>query len=302
MFGLLTFLLVPKIYNDYERHQPGYEEKNNLRNRLLLGVHDVDLGNNLSIYASVQKYIFIWTQRFLQFPESQPKTWYVCFLFLLGLLVLPWFRAEFIPSGKDQTESMGYFYLWGLLFERNQWVSVDTWIYVIFQLTFSVGFFILILVWKSTPAELMHCKGIDKAHKAHLCDWLLFQVLVLVFWGWRFLDLCELGTFYGGYYPTVIFNLLTWWLLFVGAIKVSDAIMAFMIWKARQGGANPLATSSSFLDICGACRQAMDEPNDTSNYRTSEERIIIQEDSTGSDSSSSDSHRRAFRRVASKKD
>lgn len=289
IFGLLTSLLVPKIFNDYEQHQPGYEEKNNFRNRLLLEIHDVDLGNNLSIYATVQKYIFIWAHRFLQFPESQREIWYICFVFLLGLLTLPWFRAEFIPSGKDQTESMGYFYLWGLLFEKGQWVSVDTWLYVIFQLTFNVGVFILLFVWKSTRIEWMQCKGIGKEYQTLLCDRIWFQVLALIFWVWRVKEHSDLATFYGGVYPTLVFNLISWWFIFVGGFLINGLIQSIVTMKQHQ-------LLNAPLDICNACQQAVDEPNHIAITTTNER----QEDS--SDSSSTDNRRAVRRNGSSKRD
>lgn len=336
-------MIVPKIYTDYEKNQPGFEEKRNLRNKILYQIHEIDLGLNRSIYASIQKIVYTWIHRFLQFPEEQPGVWYMCFACLIALFSLPWFKAELIPSGKDQYESMGYFYLWGLLFHDDQWVPLaDTWMYAIFNLTFDVGLFILFFVWKSTSVHLLYCRGIEKtsSHMSLICDRLWFQSLVMVYWLWRLIGVSDLATFYGGIWPTLIFNLLVWWLFGVAGVIVfgKNGIMAVAISRNKQQS-EPLGIS---LEICPACHDSSadtDEQLVTANrlfvhhqastaaqqqVQQSEEEqaqflqqqiensiVIPQEEESrrflfdnesGSDSSSTSNSRRAVRRNASKND
>lgn len=325
---MLITLVVPKIFNDYERYQA--DEHNNLRNKILLHIHEIDLGVNRGIYVSIQKHIYTWTHRFLQFPEEQPYVWYMCFFFLLSLFTLPWFRAEFIPSGKDQEERMGYFYLWGLLFEQ-QWVPMaDTWLYAIFQLTFNVGLFVLFFIWKSTNIHELRCKGVTAPQdtvSSHLYNRLYFQVLILVYWLWRAKGLSELATLYGGVWHTLILNLLVWWLIAVAVVIVigkQGVITAIQTKKRAQ--MEPLGGG---LVICAGCRNATSESMNTdlasinagggedsqilvsdpavaslSTNIPEESRGLLFDDSEASsnDSSSAESPRKAFRRNAMKKD
>lgn len=318
---MLTTLIVPKIYNDYERHQTGFIEKRNLRNKILYQIHEIDLGLNRSIYASVQKQLYTWIHRFLQFPEEQPEVWYLCYIFLLGLLTLPWFRAELIPSGKNQGQSDGNFYLWGLLFENNQWIPLaDTWMYAIFSLTFNCGIFILFFVWKSTSVHLLYCKGMEKTERVSLlCDRIWFQLLVLIYWMWRMKEVSDLATFYGGVWPTLISNLMFWWLIIVALLIIfgKNGIVAMIMSRNRNLDAEPVGIS---LEICPACYDSNTdvEPVDQfvnvlANHQESEERHIditpqneesrhLLVDEEGISSDSSDNTRIALRRKTSKKD
>jgi hypothetical protein len=329
---MLITLVVPKVFNDYERHQT--DARNNLRNKILLQIHEIDLGVNRGIYTSIQKHIYTWTHRFLQFPEEQPYVWYLCFVCLVSLFTLPWFRAEFIPSGKDQEERMGYFYVWGLLFEQHQWVPMaDTWLYAIFQLTFSVAVFILFFIWKSTSIHDLRCKGIaiasQEANASLVCNRLWFQILVLVYWMWRLKGVSDLATLYGGVWPTLVLNSLVWWLIAVAIVIINGKqgiITAIQTRKHAQ-----MEPVGNGLVICAACRNAMGEPMNTDllfvgigaeeNSQTlaadsiagslsvnipeqEESRRLLYDDSgpSGSDSSSTESPRKAIRRNASKKD
>ncbi|KAI7903330.1 Metallo-dependent phosphatase-like protein, partial [Cokeromyces recurvatus] len=240
--SMLLTLIIPKLLNDYERHRNNFIEKNNLRNRLLLQIHKIDSSN----YCSIRKFILIWMHRFLNFPEDQPYVWTLCFMFLTSLLILPWFKAEFIPSGQTEAESMGYFYLWGLLFEGQQWVPLDTWLFAIFQITFSVAVFILLFIWKSTNASLLQCKG--NTMTTLLCDRVWFQILVLLYWFWRFEGLTDLAKFYGGIWPTLILNQLVWWLFIVAFLIIFDKTDLISKRKDRD--------ESITLDICTSCDNA----------------------------------------------
>ncbi|KAF1802973.1 Metallo-dependent phosphatase-like protein [Mucor lusitanicus] len=253
--AMLITITVPKIYNDYEKsHQR--DARHNLRNKTLLSIHEINVGINRGIYAGIQKHIFVWVHRILQFPEEQPYVWALCFICLLGLLTLPWFRAAFIPSGKDEGEKMGFFYLWGLLFEKHQWVPLDTWLYAIFQLTFNVGIFILYFIWKSTSAYQLTCKGSGQQHPPSrlVCDRVWFQALVLVYWVWRVQGLWDLATFYGGVYPTLVFNLLVWWLIGVAVVLVMGKNGLYESIKNRHQTSEPVGVA---LEICPSCVDAV---------------------------------------------
>ncbi|CAO3665487.1 unnamed protein product [Rhizopus stolonifer] len=249
MVSMIVALLVPKIYSDYEKNSFD-NQMESLQNRLLLYVHEIDCGIYQSIYASIQKEVYIWAHRFLQFPQVQPRTWYTCFVFLLALFNLPWFYAEFIPSGKDQ--GMGYFYLWGLYFKDNQWIPSDTWLFAIFELTFTVGAFILYFVWKSSDPYLFQCKGLheDQKPKEFLYNRLWIQLLVVVYLFWRASGLVELARWYGGIWPTLVFNLLTWWLIAVVIIMSygKDGIIHLIF--SRNHGAEIIGPH---LEICQTC-------------------------------------------------
>ncbi|KAI8640131.1 hypothetical protein BD408DRAFT_420353 [Parasitella parasitica] len=260
--------------------------------------------------------MLVWIHRILQFPEEQPYVWSLCFICLLSLLTLPWFRAEFIPSGKDKNEGIGWFYLWGLLFGQHQWIPLDTWMFAIFQLTFNVGIFILYFIWKSSSAFQLKCKGTGQAPSQLVCDRIWFQVLVLIYWVWRFQGLSDLAAFYGGVYPTLVLNLLIWWLIGVVAVVLIGKNGLYNSIKNyhKQQQAEPVGVP---LEICPSCIDAVgggEDPTDSffvttagqdeeQHTNTQEESRGILFDADGSDSSSStfNSTNRAFRRNATNK-
>ncbi|KAG1097789.1 hypothetical protein G6F42_018114 [Rhizopus arrhizus] len=246
----------------------------------------------------------------IAFPDEQPYVWSLCFVCLLALLTLPWFRAEFIPSGKDEGGRMGFFYLWGLLFEKHQWVPLDTWMYAIFQLTFNVGIFILYFIWKSTNAFQLKCTGSGQQYPPRLlCDRIWFQTLVLMYWLWRVQGLSDLATFYGGVYPALVFNLLIWWLIGVAVVIVMGKNGLYEAIKNRHQTSEPVGVA---LEICPSCVDAVggvvhdEEPiRDHFFVRTAgQDEEQVQEESRGllfdGDGSSSDSSNssKAFRRNA----
>lgn len=321
--AMVTTMIVPKIYNDYERHQSGFIETHNLRNKILYQIHEIDLGSYPSIYTGIQKHAYVWIHRFLQFPEEQPKVWYLCSLYLMGLFTLPWFRAVFIPSGKDQNESTGLFYLWGLLFADDQWIPIaDTWLYAIFSLTFNVAVFILFFVWKSTSVHLLYCKGVEKTGKTSLvCDRLWFQLLVLVYWMWRTKEVAELATFYGGIWPTLILNMMFWWLMTVALLIVfgKNGVATVIMSRHKHQELQPVGIG---LEICPACydgadinessatqfvNEAIDCQDDIQHQLTvlpleeESRRLLLDEEAISSDTSSGN-NTTSLRRKASKKD
>lgn len=319
---MLSTITAPKIYNDFERNLPGFEEKHSLRNKILYQIHEIDLGLNRSIYASVQKFFYTWIHRFLQFPEEQVVVWHLCYIFLMSLLCLPWFRTELIPSGKDQAEKMGNFYMWGLLFDGDQWIPLaDTWLFSIFTLTFDIGVFILFFIWKSTSLHLLVCKGVERKSTSLVCDRIWFQLLLVVYWLWRLMGVSDLATFYGGVWPTLVMNLLIWWLIFVAVVTVfgKNGILVALMSRSKGQDSQPLGMN---LEICPACHDgSADEPENiyfgSVSQNNVDEReqlhhidITTQEaesqfllsDGGNSDSSTSSASRKPVRRATSKKD
>ncbi|CEI92682.1 hypothetical protein RMCBS344292_06935 [Rhizopus microsporus] len=285
--AMLLAILIPKLYLDYEsRHLVDAH----LRNMLLLYVHEIDCGIYQSIYASVQKTIYIWTHRFLQFSEEQPNTWYMCFTFLISFLTMPWFYAKFIPYGRNNDEGAAYFFLWGLYFPGKQWVPLDTWLYTAFELIFTVNGFILYFIWKSSDQYLFECKGLGqgKNRRTSLCNRPWFQLLVILYLLWRVTDLIELVRWYGGTWSMLTFNLLTWWLVAVAIVLFygKDGIVSLI--KSKQKG----EAIGQYLDICQSCCQAIGETargpfNMRTMYDSNEQHPPLAEYNEGSSSDTS---------------
>lgn len=318
VIAMLITITVPRIYNDYEKNQQ-VDTRHNLRNKILLLIHEIEVGINRGIYADIQKHFYVWMHRILQFPEQQPYVWSLCFICLLSLMTLPWFRAEFIPSGKEQNEGMGFFYLWGLLFEKHQWIPVDTWMYAIFQLTFKVGIFILFFIWKSTSAYQLRCKGTGQQHTTLVCDRVWLQVLVLIYWVWQVQGLSDLATFYGGVYPTLVFNILIWWLIAVLAVILIgkngfyESIKNYHKKQQSELVGIPLEICPSCIDAVGGepiidnnshffgSTAGEDEEQHSSIQQEESRGLLFDGDGSDSSSSSASNSTRAFRRNASNK-
>jgi hypothetical protein len=245
LVSVLLVLVVPKIYNDYESHCKDSTQL--VRNRILLSIHDMDRDEYSTIYTVIRKHMYIWVHRVLQFSEEQSVVWGVCFGFIVGLFCLPWFRAELIPSSKEQ--GSGEFYLWGLHFGNDQWVPLaDTWMFAVFQVTFTVAVFILLFIWRSTNVYLLKCKGSLHQTTPLLCNRLWFQILIIIYWFWRCLGLKELAVWYGGVWPTLVLNLLTWWMVAVAVILVLDKDGLLSYYSYRK-----YTQSTADFDQCQAC-------------------------------------------------
>ncbi|KAI9271994.1 Metallo-dependent phosphatase-like protein [Sporodiniella umbellata] len=251
VFSMVVALLVPKIYTDYEKRNLE-NQLYTLQNRLLLYVHEIDCGIYQSIYASVQKAAYIWIHQFLMFPQVQPRVWLFCFLFLLALVDLPWFYAKFIPSGQGD-EGMGYFYLWGLYFNDQRWIPLDTWLFAIFELTFTVGAVILYFIWKSSDRYLFECKGLHEEkqrYRTFLPNRLWFQVLAVFYLLWRSSGLLELAQWYGGLWPVIVMNVLTWWVFAVFVILLVGKNGIISSIRPKHSGAEIIRPC---LEICQSC-------------------------------------------------
>lgn len=271
MTSMLFLLLVPKFYAPKNKSDVAAKK---CINRLLLRIHTIDQIALKSRFTRFQKQILIWSLRFLQLPQDQPLVWYTTLTYILALLTCPWFRADFIPSGETQTERYGTFYMWGMVF-GSEWVPIaDTWMFAAEQIVLDVWVFFLLVVWRGTDASDLTCRGaaalaieqlqqkekID--HKVNssnnykaklrrqLNEMAWFKGLEIVYWLWRLSELVALASFYGGIWPTLVQNMLVYWMLFVGYILGWGKNGVFFNKKPRH--------HSQFISVvegCGSCLQ-----------------------------------------------
>jgi hypothetical protein len=158
----------------------------------------------------------------MQLPSVQPSVWFGTFGFLLALLTLPWFRAEFIPSGETPAERFGTFYMYGMVFGQ-EWVPLaDTWMYAAEQVCLDVGVFFAVFLVHAIPSELLVCSHVkltlpgDPLLRRSVVQSPWFRGVEIVYWLWRISELMALASFYGGIWPALVQNILVLWLLFVG--------------------------------------------------------------------------------------
>lgn len=145
---------------------------------------------------------------FVQFPEEQPVCWVASILFLLALVTLPWFQAEFIPSGDSKDARFGTFYLWGLKF-GDEWVPIaDTWMFAAGEVWLDVAAFIILFAYQT--------RGRREA------AW--FKGLQALYWLWRASELVALASFYGGR-RTLVCNMLSMWIVFCGVMQVRGMLL-----------------------------------------------------------------------------
>ncbi|KAI8139188.1 Metallo-dependent phosphatase-like protein [Fennellomyces sp. T-0311] len=154
---------------------------------------------------NLRREVYLWTLRFLELPRNQPSCWIASVLFILSLITLPWFRAEFIPSAPPD-ERYGTFYLWGLKFSE-EWIPIaDTWMFAAGQIWLDVVVFVILFAWRSTD---------DNLGQRQLHEHAWFKGLEVVYWLWRVSELMALAAFYGGA-SALIYNVLVVWITFVG--------------------------------------------------------------------------------------
>ncbi|CEP10505.1 hypothetical protein [Parasitella parasitica] len=232
MAAMLLLLLIPKFF------APQYEtdvySKKRI-NRLLLRIHTIDQTKKKTPYLKIQKSILTWSFRFLQLPQDQPIVWHLTFIYILALLTLPWFRANFIPSGATNAERYGIFYMWGMVF-GGEWVPIaDTWMFAAEQTTLDVFAFFFLVTWRGTDASDLRCRGavvgqrytsdvktaaappvIKEKHRRQLNEMAWFKGLEVIYWLWRSSELVALASFYGGIWPTLVQNINVYWMLFSG--------------------------------------------------------------------------------------
>lgn len=261
MSSMICLLLIPKFY------APQYE--NDVQsiarmNRLLLRIHSIDQVTVKSRYLRLQKQILIWSLRFLQLPQDQTVVWHITFIYILALLTLPWFRADFIPSGETNAERYGIFYMWGMVF-GNEWVPIaDTWLFATEQIVLDIFVFFFLVVWRGTDASDLTCRGIKQCDvkgavntptnqfRRQLNEMAWFKGLEIVYWLWRSSELVALSSFYGGIWPTLVQNILVYWMLFVGYILGWGKNGIFTKKKPRN-------RYISIVEGCVSCQQQQQE-------------------------------------------
>ncbi|KAF7720944.1 Transmembrane protein 62 [Apophysomyces ossiformis] len=215
VLAFLALLLIPRLLLECKiEPQPS---------QILLKIHAIDNGDLMGgPYQGFYRQYLVWSLRFLQLPEDQPVVWYGTLGIMLSLMSLPWFRAEFIPSGTTESERFGVLYMWGLRF-ANDWIPLaDTWVFAFFKIVFDVGVFYLLFAWRVVDTSDLHCRNSEKAkrHVRQLHEHKWFKCLEVLYWLWRASELVSLASCYGGLWPTLIFNLLSVWLLFVAVMLV----------------------------------------------------------------------------------
>ncbi|CAO3591605.1 unnamed protein product [Absidia cylindrospora] len=208
---MLTLLLVPRFYFDHDATS----------RRLLIRIHLIDQQKQqqkkTTAVLLLQRRILVGALRCLQFPSTQPSVWYATFGFLLALLTLPWFRAEFIPSGATPAERMGTFYLYGMVF-ADEWLPLaDTYLFAVEQVVLNVVVFFILFLVRSISSEVLVCKQQQQQQQQRsVSDSPVFRGIEIIYWLWRMSELVALASFYGGVWPTLVQNILVLWLLFVG--------------------------------------------------------------------------------------
>lgn len=214
----LFLLLIPKFFAPQAKDDTHSKAR---MNRLLLRIHTIDQLGLKSGYQKLQKQILIWSLRFLKLPQDQPSVWYITFFYVLALLTLPWFRADFIPSGETHGERYGTFYVWGMVFGQ-EWVPIaDTWLFATDHIVLDVFVFFFLVVWRGTDAMELTCRGLtmpERKLRRQLNELAWFKGVEIVYWLWRSSELVALASFYGGLWPTLGQNILVYWLLFVGYV------------------------------------------------------------------------------------
>lgn len=169
--------------------------------------------------TSLKRHILAWRFRFTDLPEDQPWCWIASVLFLLALITLPWFRAEFIPSASMPSERYGLFYLWGLKF-GDEWIPIaDTWMFAANQIWLDVAVFIVLFAWRSTRTGDLRgtCQPKTMKDDRQWHEYAWFKGLEILYWLWRVSELAALASFYGGM-STLVFNILVAWTAFVGGV------------------------------------------------------------------------------------
>lgn len=226
---MVLLILGPPLYRDIWNKDQG-----RIAHILLCKIHEIDQYPTCGPFDFVQRQVLLWLLRFMQLGHDQPAIWYTTFYYLMILLMLPWFQAEFIPSGTTDAERYGLFYMWGLAFGK-EWIPLaDSWKYAFTQLFFDLGIFLMLFAWRATEAVDIHCRGSSKGRqqKRQLNEHAWFKGLEVLYWLWRMSQLVTLGSFYGGLYPTLIMNVWAWWLLFVGAMLLQGK--GGLFFKKRQ--------------------------------------------------------------------
>ncbi|KAI9271532.1 hypothetical protein BDA99DRAFT_298490 [Phascolomyces articulosus] len=261
-------LMIPKIYNDLARKsiddQSYPVSTASLQNRLLLKIHRIDQFSSYGPFQFIQRQLLLWTLRFLRLPQDQPLIWYTTFTVQLWLLALPWFQGEFIPSASTDANRYGTFYLWGLVLSK-EWVPLaDTWKFAIMAVNLDVGFLYRFFAWRCTQSTELHCLGSSKGQRQvrQINEHLWFKALEVIFWMWRFSVIIRLANCYGGVWPTLIVNILTVWLVFMGVMLVIGKNGLLPTFRERHRQRVAVVANG-----CRACQRAANVQPSSNNYQ-----------------------------------
>jgi hypothetical protein len=242
VLSMLCFLLVPRFYMQRQ-------DAKDILERLLLRIHTIDQITHKTRYARLKKQILIWSFRLLQLPQDQPVVWHATLFYILSLLCLPWFRADFIPSGETPQERYGTFYIWGIVFGQ-EWVPIaDTWMFAAEQIVLDVLVFLFLVTWRGTDAGDLKCRRFESDHRRQLNERAWFKGLEVMYWLWRISEIIALSSFYGGIWPTLVLNTLTFWMLFVGGTLGWGKNGVFTPKKKKRTRLMPLVPG------CTACQE-----------------------------------------------
>lgn len=209
MYSTLLLLITPTFFQDTQSKQ--------CVNQLLLRIHTLDQQKNKSGYLKFKKQILIWSFRFLKLSQDQPYVWHITYAYILIMLTMPWFMANFIPSAETTAEKYGIFYMFGMVF-ANEWLPIaDTWMHATEQIYFDMFLFFLLFTWRGTQATDYTCRNLFKQQKRRQINekpW--FKSIEALYWLWRSSELIALASFYGGVWPTLVLNINVYWMSFIG--------------------------------------------------------------------------------------
>ncbi|KAG2174354.1 hypothetical protein INT43_004377 [Umbelopsis isabellina] len=227
--SILAILLIPKIYSDFT---PPGTERQCARRPILQRIHH--LSNEPKTLANrIRYHVWLWTLRCIDLPRNSPIIWTGTLTYTLMLISLPWFKGEFIPVAQNSEDRYGLFYLSGIRLS-GEWIPLaDTWMFALFELTFGLAAFVLVWIWRATDSADLRCSGTSRIRTLNERAW--FKALVVIMWLWRMSEVLALGSFYGGFWPTLVQNIIIWWLLFAGICIASgkDGILARPSTKER---------------------------------------------------------------------
>ncbi|KAI9025283.1 Metallo-dependent phosphatase-like protein [Phycomyces nitens] len=207
---LLSLLLVTKVWADI-RPLKG--------DRILLEIHGLDQVDQ-SPYQGLYRQWLLWYLRFVRLPQVDILSWCVCWATILSLVCLPWFRAEFIPTGETANERLGTFYMWGLVLNQ-QWIPLsDTWMYSTMHFCDDIAVFVLLFAWRTVDSADLYCRGSyntsNRPRQLYERAW--FKGLEIVYLLWRISELVALAAFYGGFWPYFFESVLWVWSAYVGYV------------------------------------------------------------------------------------
>ncbi|KAL0093527.1 Metallo-dependent phosphatase-like protein [Phycomyces blakesleeanus] len=228
--GLLTLLLVPKVWADI------YPSKGD---QILVEIHKLDQVDQ-SPYQGLYRQCLLWYLRFVRLPQVDFLSWFMCWITILSLVCLPWFRAEFIPTGETADERLGTFYMWGLVLNQ-QWIPLsDTWMYATMHFCDDIAVFVLLFAWRTVDSCDLYCRSnpnsnSNDGHRSQqLYERAWFKGFEIVYLLWRISELAALAAFYGGFWPYFFESILWLWSAYVGYVLLLGAKHGLLRKRSRS--------------------------------------------------------------------